>query len=61
MKLKFWCDNNANIHSERSETFELEEFGYTEDEWNAMSEEEKQKHAEDWAMERFDFGFEELK
>lgn len=60
MKVKFWCDNNANIDSQRSETFELSDFGYTEEEWKAMSEEEKQKHVEDWAMERFDFGFEEL-
>jgi hypothetical protein len=61
MRLKFWCNNHANIHSERSDTFELSDFGYTEEEWNSQTEEEKQKHVEDWAMERFDFGFEELK
>jgi len=60
MKVKFWCDNGANIHSKRTEVFSLEDLGVEEDEWASLTEEQKHEYVRDWAMERFDFGFEEL-
>lgn len=60
MKIKFWCDNGANIHSKRQETFTLEDLGYTEENWAEMTEDNKYQCVKDWAMERFDYGFEEL-
>ncbi len=60
MKVKFFCDNGANIHSELKETIDIESyFGFTDDDWNAMSEDEKYKLVEGWAMEKFSFWFEE--
>ena len=54
MKIKFWCDNNANIHSRRSDVFTPDDLGYTEEEWREMTEEEKHECVKDWAMDRFD-------
>lgn len=48
-KVKFWVDNGATIASERSETFDVTKLGYTEDEWAALSEDDKFKEAEAWA------------
>lgn len=62
MKVKFWHDNNANIHSTYEETFDTyEDFGMTDDEWNALSEDEKYKLVSEWALQMFDYGYEELK
>jgi hypothetical protein len=60
MKIKFWCDNGANIHSERKDIFTPEDLGYTEEDWAEMTEDEKQEVVKDWALERFDYGFEEI-
>jgi hypothetical protein len=35
---KVWLDSGANIHSNRSVIISLEELGYTDEEWEAMSE-----------------------
>lgn len=59
-KIKFVCDNNANIHSSREETYTLKQLGLTEEEWDEMSEEDRYKMVEDWAMERFEYWFEEV-
>jgi len=60
MKIEFWCDNGANIHSKRKETFDTSYLGLTDDEWMALSEEEKTEHVKDWAFEKFDYGFKEV-
>jgi hypothetical protein len=40
MRVKFCCDNGANIHSVRKDTFDTErDFGITDEEWQEMSEE----------------------
>ena len=59
MKIKLYCDNNANIYSKREEEFDVEDLGYSEDEWLALSEDEKQKVANEWADEFLEIGFEE--
>jgi len=60
MKIKFFCDSGANIHSCREQILDLEDLGISEDEWNDMSEDDKYKEAEMWANERLEIGFEEL-
>jgi hypothetical protein len=55
VKIKFNCDNHANIHSQKSEIVE-----YNEEEWNAMTDKEKEKEVEDWALETYSYWFEEL-
>jgi hypothetical protein len=59
MKITFYCDNGANIHSKRKDTFTLEDLGYTVEDWTEMTEENKLEVVKDWAMERFDYWFEE--
>lgn len=61
MKISFNCNSGANIHSKRTEVFDLEkDLNITEEEWNSWSEEDKQKTVEDWAWERLEIYWEEL-
>jgi uncharacterized metal-binding protein len=60
MKIKFWCDNNANVHSKKTVTFTLQQLGYTKEDWNDMTDEEKNKAVYEWAMDNFDYGYEEV-
>ncbi len=59
-KVKFYCDSGANIHSCRDQIFDLEELGYTEEEWEELTLEQKIQEAEEWANNYLDIGFEEL-
>jgi hypothetical protein len=59
IKIKVWCDSGANIHSCRSATLEPSDWGYTEEEWEDLSEDEKEDLALQWAWERLDIGFRE--
>jgi hypothetical protein len=59
MKITFYCDNGANIHSERKDSFTTEDLGYTDEAWAEMTEEEKLELVKDWAFERFEYWFEE--
>jgi len=60
MKVRFYCDSGANIHSERSEIIDIEAYGYTDKEWNSMTEEEKIKEVELWAWDFLAIGYEEM-
>ena len=61
MKVKFGCDNGANVHSARTETFDtLEDLGYEDEEWNALTEDQKYELAKEWCFERLDIWVEEL-
>lgn len=59
MKIKFWCDSGANIHSCRRGSFDLEEVGYTLEEWRELSEEDKAEIVQGYALDRLDWGWEE--
>jgi hypothetical protein len=61
MRIKFWCDNGANIHSKRTETCTLDDLGLTDEEWSEMDEDQRNEFVKDWAFERFDYGYEEVK
>ena len=52
MKVKFVCDSGANIHSARTEVVDTEDYGYTDEKWLELSEEQKQEIVEEWANER---------
>ena len=49
MKIEFYCDSGANIHYKYTEVVNLEEWGISDDEWVAMSDEEKYEMANEWA------------
>lgn len=59
MKIKFWCDSGANIHSCRKGSFDLKEVGLTEEEWYALPDEEKEEIVKPYALERLDWGWED--
>ena len=59
MKVKFVCDSGANIHSARTEVVDTEDYGYTDEEWLELSEEQKQEIVEEWANERLQVYFDE--
>lgn len=59
-KLKVWCDSGANIHSRREEEFHTDDLGITEEDWAKMSEDEKAEAVRDIALDRLDWGFQEL-
>lgn len=60
MKVTFWCDSGANIHSRNKDTVDLEDWYISDEEWNNMSEEEKYKVAEEWAWNNgLDIGWKE--
>ncbi len=50
--IKAWLDSGANIHSCRWTEFEIDEA-----EWSAMSEEERDEHAKEYAWDRMDWGW----
>lgn len=47
MKITIYCNNGANCQSTRSTEITTEELGFTDAEWNALTEEEKQKQVFD--------------
>ena len=57
MKIKFHCDNNANIHSVKTAEFTSEELGYTDAEWSALSEDQKNDIVREWALEDFEYWY----
>jgi hypothetical protein len=58
MKVKFFCNSGANIHSTREDTFDtVKDLVLDEGEWESMSDEDKYKMAEEWANERLEIGY----
>lgn len=61
MKVRFFCDSGANIKSCRSEIIDtVADLGMAEGEWEGLDDEAKQKHAEEWAWDRLEIGYDEV-
>lgn len=61
MKVKFYCDSGANIHSCREEVVNLvEDWGMSVEECKELTEEDKLELALEWANDRLDYGMEVL-
>ena len=52
LKIKTWLDSGANAEA----TYEVE-FEVDADEWNAMTDDEKDEYAKEYAFERSDWGW----
>lgn len=49
MKVRFFIDNAANIHScRKTEWIETKSLGYSDEEWKNLTDEEKYKEAENY-------------
>lgn len=65
MKVTFHLDNGANVHSCRSQTFDLStdkgerQLGYTKEEWLEKTFDEKYEVLKEWADSYIEFYFEE--
>jgi hypothetical protein len=59
-KVTFWCDTGANIYSCKEEFFDtVKDLNMAEEEWEGMTDEEKEKEVYQWAQEYFNFGWKE--
>ena len=62
MKIIVHCDSGANIHSRKEDTIDLEkDWSISDEEWKAMTEDEKFEQVMDWANNHLDIGWEEVK
>lgn len=50
LKVKLWVRTNKN-GSECEDKVPLSDYGYTDDEWRALSEEEQGKLMDEWALD----------
>lgn len=58
--IKFWLDSGANAHSCVNGEFSLEDdLGISVEEWNALTDEERDLAAKDFAFETLDWGYSE--
>ncbi len=59
-KFTIWLDSGANIHSKREQEISLDEIGISDDDWEQMSEDEKDDTMRDIAWDRSDWGYAEI-
>jgi hypothetical protein len=60
MRIKVWCDSGANIYSSREAEIDVADWGYTDEEWNNLTGDEKYDTVMQWAWDRLDIGFKEI-
>lgn len=60
MKIRIYCDSGANVHSCREDIVTPEDLGITEEEWKAMSDDDKEELVKPIALERLDWGWEDV-
>jgi hypothetical protein len=60
-RIRLYVDSNANIHSKREEVYDLEkELGITPEEWEKMTEDEKEKMFFEMVCDLIEWDWEEL-
>ncbi len=59
-KFKVWLDSGANNDSCHEQTVSLDDIGISDDEWAAMSEDEREQEMREIAFEASDWGFIEI-
>lgn len=57
---KFWLDSGANIHSTRKGLVTLQELGITSNDWDDMTEDEKEEVMKEIIFAQADWGFVEV-
>lgn len=60
MKIKFYCDSGANIHSRREEIIDTDDLGLEEGEWETLTDAEKEEHVKDWTSGHLEWGWKEV-
>ena len=59
-KFRVWLDSGATIHSTYGIEITLADLGYGDDEWDALSDFERDCIMKDVAFERADWGYQEI-
>lgn len=59
-KFRVWLDSGANHASKYEEVIDIEDIGYSDTAWDALSEERKEDEMREIAWSRMDWGFEEI-
>jgi len=59
MKVKFTV--GIGFMNDQIDVFDVEDLGYSEEEWKELSPDEKWKEAEHWANEWIEINYEEVK
>lgn len=57
IKIKYWLDSGANIHSQYEGKTTTDEIGITDDEWRSMTDQDKEEMMREYAFERSDWGY----
>ena len=60
-KFKVWLDSGANAHSCRKVIIELSKCGISDEDFDEMSDDEKEEFFRDIAFQWSDWGWEEIK
>lgn len=60
-KFEVWMDSGANIHSKRKTIVSLDYLRISDDEWEEMTEEQRDDVMREIAFERSDWGYKEIK
>jgi len=61
MKVKFYVDSGANIHSKRSQILDtVKDLGMQEGEWESMPEDQRYEYVDSWVSEKIEQGYEEV-
>jgi len=59
-KFKVYMGSGANIHSRYETVVDLEDFGLESEDWDEMSDEEKDETMREVAWERAEWGWKEI-
>lgn len=57
--LKVWCDSGANAFSCFKTEVPISEFGLTDEEWDGLTDDQKDKYVKDVAWQRLEWGYTE--
>ncbi|EAO3449517.1 hypothetical protein EAO85_14820 [Salmonella enterica subsp. enterica serovar 4,5,12:b:-] len=59
-RFKVYLDSGANIHSKYEQVVELDDIGLTDEEWNEMTEKQRDEVMKEVAWERMEWGYYEI-
>ena len=59
-KVKVWLDSGASTHSEYSVKISLDDIGISDEEWDEMSDDERDEVMRDIAFDRASWGYREI-
>lgn len=59
-RFKVYLDSGANIHSKYEQVVELDDIDLTDEEWNEMTEKQRDEVMKEIAWERMEWGYDEI-